>query len=248
MYDTLAYFFIFPYGNDEWHCALEYNDSKGNLKNVSPMKFYSRLLFRRTCDFNILLRSGRFFQQYLCELFVKVESEWLSWLRQNQSKLRASNYNHLCELLADAATNTNEVHEWTRNRNKKNNPHNIGRLVVLPSTHIGILRYMQQKCLTLSQFRIWLVIQIFSQQWLATHIGQKSKMHSFQIKERMIVLTSMIVSFAWNKNFLSTWKRWTIWEIDCIRVSYWIPKAWTGACSHNSFTRRGVQVRAKRSP
>ena len=75
MYDTLAYFFIFPYGNDEWHCALEYNDSKGNLKNVSPMKFYSRLLFRRTCDFNILLRSGRFFQQYLCELFVKVESE-----------------------------------------------------------------------------------------------------------------------------------------------------------------------------
>ena len=45
-------------------------------------------------------------------MFVKVESERLSWLRCNQSKLRASDYTHLCELLADAATNKNEVNEW----------------------------------------------------------------------------------------------------------------------------------------
>ena len=106
------------------------------LRKVSPLKFYSRLLFQRTCDFNVLLYSGRLFQQYLCEMFVKVESERLSWLRHNQSKLRASDYTHLCELLADAATNKNEVNEWTGNKNH-NHDLNVGRLVVLPSTYMG---------------------------------------------------------------------------------------------------------------
>ncbi len=100
------------------------------------MKFYSRLLHKRKCDFNVLIHSGRLFQHYLCEMFVKVESERPSWLRQNQSKLRASDYTHLCELLADAATDKNEVNQWTGNE-ERNNSHNVGRLVVLPSTHIG---------------------------------------------------------------------------------------------------------------
>ena len=77
-------------------------------------------------------------------MFVKVESERLSWLRHNQSKLRASDYTHLCELLADAATNKNEVNEWTRNKNHDHDL-NVGRLVVVPSTYIGSDRYMRQR-------------------------------------------------------------------------------------------------------
>ena len=117
---------------------------EGKLQKVSPMKFYSRLLYQRTCDFNVLIHSGRLYQQYLCEMFVKVETERLSFLRHNQSKPRASDYTHLCELLADAATNKSEVQEWTRRGNHKNST-DIDRLVVLPSAHTGSDRYMRQK-------------------------------------------------------------------------------------------------------
>ena len=144
MYDPLAYPLLFPYGSDGWHCMLRYKDAKGKFQKVSPMKFYSQFLFERSNDFNIIIHCGRLFQQYLCEMFVKVESERLSWQRQNQSKLRASDYTHLCELLADAGTHKNEVNEWTGKRGDHNSM-NIGRLVVLPSTHIGGDRYMRQK-------------------------------------------------------------------------------------------------------
>ena len=108
------------------------------------MKFYSRLLFERTCDFNVLLYSGRLFHKYLCEIFVKVDSETLSWLVYNQYKLRASDYIHLCNLLADSANHNNEINQFIGN-NHRNNELNDGRLVVLPSAHIGSDRYMRQK-------------------------------------------------------------------------------------------------------
>ena len=84
------------------------------------------------------------FQQYLSEMFIKVESERLSWLRHNQLNLRASDYTHLCELLADAAINKNEVNEWTGDT-ERNNALNVGSLVVLSSAHIGNDRYKRQK-------------------------------------------------------------------------------------------------------
>ena len=123
---------------------MEHIDSEGKLRKGSPLKFYSRFLFQRTCDFNVLLSSGRRFQQYFFEMFVKAESERLSWPRHNQSKSRASDYTHLCELLADAVTNKNEINEWTGNNNHDHDL-NVGRLVVLPSNHIGSNIYMRQK-------------------------------------------------------------------------------------------------------
>ena len=61
MYEPLAYQLLLPHGKGGWHCALKHNDSKGNSKKVSLMKFYSRLLFKRICDFNILIQSGMLF-------------------------------------------------------------------------------------------------------------------------------------------------------------------------------------------
>ncbi len=93
---------------------LRYVDSKGRLQKVSPVKFYTRPLYERISDFDTLIRCGRLFQQFLCEMFVKVGSKMLSFLRQNQSKLRANDHTYLCELLTDAAMNKNELQEWTR--------------------------------------------------------------------------------------------------------------------------------------
>ena len=72
-----------------------------------------------------------------------MECERLSWLRYNQSKLRANASTHLCELLADAGSNKNGVNELTVN-NERDNLLNVGRLVVLPSTHISNDRYVRQ--------------------------------------------------------------------------------------------------------
>ena len=136
-------------------------DSRGNSKKVSPIKFYSRLLFEQACDFNVLLHSGRLFQQYLCEMFVKVISERLSWLRYNRSELRASDCTHLCDLLESTANNNNKINQWTGN-NESNNKMNFGTLVFLPSTLTGSDRYMRQKMHDIIAISILLFILIFS--------------------------------------------------------------------------------------
>ena len=82
MYDLLAYPLLFPYGSNRWHSMLRYVDSKGRLQKVPLMKFYTIPLYQRTCDFNTLTRCGRLFQQFLSEMFVKSESERLSFLRK----------------------------------------------------------------------------------------------------------------------------------------------------------------------
>ena len=82
---------------------------EGSSKTVSSIKFYSRLLFHRTCDFNVLLHFERLFHQFLSEIFVEVDIERLSVLRYNEFKLRASDYTYLCDLLADAANHSNEI-------------------------------------------------------------------------------------------------------------------------------------------
>ncbi len=77
-------------------------------------------------------------------MFVKVECEWLSFLRQNQAKIRSCDYTHLCELPADASNALNEAQVWTRSEGT-GKIGDVGKLVVLPSTHIGSGRYMRQK-------------------------------------------------------------------------------------------------------
>ena len=144
MYGPLAYPLLFPYVKDGWHIMVKHNDSRGNLQKFSPKKFHSRLLFESISDFNPLLNYGRLFQQYLCEMFIKVETERISWLRHNQSMLRASDYTHLCELLANAASNKKEVNERTGNT-EQNSALNVGSLVVFASFYIGSDRYIRQK-------------------------------------------------------------------------------------------------------
>ena len=174
---------------------LKHKDSKENSKKVSSKKFYSRLLFQRTCDFNVLLYSGRLFQQYLCEMFVKVDSERLSWIRYNQSNLRASDYSHLSDLLADAANHNNEINQCTGN-NESNNELKFGRLVALPSTHMRSDRCMRQKMhdiIAISNTPDHPDIFITM---ICTHVGLRYKTHYSEFKELTIDLIYLITFFA----------------------------------------------------
>ena len=46
-------------------------------------------------SFNSIHRMGRLFQQYIVDMYAKIEGECLSYLRQNQSQFRAEVYQGL---------------------------------------------------------------------------------------------------------------------------------------------------------
>ena len=40
--------------------------------------FHGRMFFERDCEFSIVLRSCKLFEQFLCDMWCKIESEKLS--------------------------------------------------------------------------------------------------------------------------------------------------------------------------
>ncbi|XP_049301813.1 uncharacterized protein LOC125775357 isoform X1 [Bactrocera dorsalis] len=91
------------------------------------MKFYAyRMMIRQNYD-NHLLRYRRLVQQYAVDMYVKVETERLNYMRYTQSKLRSEEYIHLRDAMNGDADITD-----------------IGRLYILPSTYIGSPRHMHE--------------------------------------------------------------------------------------------------------
>lgn len=132
-------------GSGGWYSKQNYVTQRtGKTVMLSPMMFYSRLFYERKHEFNTILRCGRFFQQFICEAAYTMEAERLSFLRYNQSKIRAVNHSKLIELLGDAAMARNEADAWTRGEHCGASG-KIGRLMVLPATYIGGDRYIRLK-------------------------------------------------------------------------------------------------------
>lgn len=91
------------------------------------MNYYAYRMMHRPNDENIILKCRRLFQQYAVDMYVKVESERLLFIKLNQAKLRCDDYIHLRD-----AVNTD------------GNAQNLGQLVILPSTHVGSSRHMNE--------------------------------------------------------------------------------------------------------
>lgn len=70
---------------------------------------------------NLLLRTGRLFQQYIVDIYVKIENTLLDHIRDNQKNIRADLYQGLLDSLAMGEKNTS----------------NIGHCVILPPSFIG---------------------------------------------------------------------------------------------------------------
>lgn len=91
------------------------------------MKFYAYRLMIRENQENYLLKYGKLFHQYAVDMYVKIESERLAYLRFNQSKLRSEAYIHLRDAL-----------------NNDGNVRNVGQLTILPGTFTGSPRHMHE--------------------------------------------------------------------------------------------------------
>nr|XP_042898738.1 uncharacterized protein LOC107440395 [Parasteatoda tepidariorum] len=68
------------------------------------------------------------FNQFIVDMFAKIESERLRFVRLNQKKLRVEEYVHLKDAL-----------------NRDGSVHDIGKMVILPSTFTGGPRYMHER-------------------------------------------------------------------------------------------------------
>ena len=133
-YDPLTYVLLFPDGRDGWHFELSLSGGTSRRNKVTPKMFYAWKLFQRPSEFSTLLHAGRLFQQYLVDQYAKSEAEKLKYLRQNQARLRASDYSALREALGYSGRMQDEA-DIVR----------AGRLFILPSTYIGGDRYMRQQ-------------------------------------------------------------------------------------------------------
>ena len=85
-------------------------------------------MIRGNDDGNDLHRFGRLFQQFVVDMYAKMESNRLSYIRQNQNRLRRDLYRNVAD-----AVNLDDT-----------NMASIGRRVILPSSFIGSPRHMQQ--------------------------------------------------------------------------------------------------------
>ncbi|KAK4519140.1 uncharacterized protein ATC70_009449 [Mucor velutinosus] len=97
-------------------------------QNISVMQFYAHRLQVRP-NAGMLHYFGRLFHQYVVDMYVKVEHRRLEYLRNNQGSLRTELYSGLTDAaVSDSTISTEE----------------IGKQIILPSSHTGSPRSMQQ--------------------------------------------------------------------------------------------------------
>ncbi|KAF8778853.1 hypothetical protein HNY73_015538 [Argiope bruennichi] len=129
-YDALQYPILFWQGEDGYHFNINMRNPTTNEdinKKVSAMNYYAyRTMIRENAD-NHILKCRQLFHQYIVDMYAKIESERLLYIRLNQVKLRSEEYIHL----SDAVVNDGNLSE-------------LGKMIILPSTFTGSPRHMHE--------------------------------------------------------------------------------------------------------
>lgn len=105
------------------------NDKKA--KTMTPMQYYSYYLQIRDLDKIQINHCGRLFQEYVVDMYSKIELQRLLYIQNNQKQLRSELYGDLQDLANVSSNNRINLAE-------------IGRRVVLPSSFHGSPRHMHQ--------------------------------------------------------------------------------------------------------
>ncbi|GBN53044.1 hypothetical protein AVEN_110092-1 [Araneus ventricosus] len=109
---------------------MEHVEERRSAKRnrVTQLQFYAYRLSVRS-GFSLLHSSGKLFQQYVVDAYVKTEGSRLTYIRLNQKDLRVEFYRGLLDSLTTRASDNNL---------------RVGKLVILPSSFQGSPRSMQQ--------------------------------------------------------------------------------------------------------
>ena len=80
MYDPLMYVLMFPFGDKGWELG-SFISTNRQSKKCSPLQYYRYMLMIHAGEtFNTLHQMGRLFQQYVVDMYAKVESMRLMYL------------------------------------------------------------------------------------------------------------------------------------------------------------------------
>jgi len=128
--DPMLYPLVNLYGELGWTTGISQQSTSDNssARSVTELQYYQYLLAVRGKK-SILHQSASLFQQIIIDYFLRIEGSRLKFIRLNQSKLRVDLYKGLQDALNTMAERSNS---------------RIGKMIVLPSTHIGGPRYQQQ--------------------------------------------------------------------------------------------------------
>ncbi|KAG0560756.1 hypothetical protein KC19_9G010700 [Ceratodon purpureus] len=125
-YLPLHYVLLFPFGELGWHEGLTHSNGEGRL---TQREYFAFRLFPQNSEFSTILCGGKLFQQFIVDAWAATEQNRLNYIRMNQSDLRADLYQGLADALQ---------YDGERNMNLEN----LGRRIILPSSHIGSARNM----------------------------------------------------------------------------------------------------------
>uniref|UniRef100_A0A914Z7M8 Helitron helicase-like domain-containing protein n=1 Tax=Panagrolaimus superbus TaxID=310955 RepID=A0A914Z7M8_9BILA len=117
---------FFPHGEPIWHHEMK-NLFNQNITRMAYAKFQISI---RDGEFNAILHGGRLFQQWLVDTALKIIKERVEYLRKHQNKIYRDNYANI-----DAFMQKYKI---------DNNATSIGTKIILPSTHTGSPRFMEQ--------------------------------------------------------------------------------------------------------
>ena len=132
LYSPLHYVLLFPKGDQGFHNKIPVVEQEGvsvRSPHVSQRCYYTFRLHPRPMEPSDLFRGGRLFQQYVVDAWASIEQSELNWVMKNQKTIRADLYHGLRDAMRDA-----EGVDMS----------NMGRRIVLPSSHPGSSRHMYQ--------------------------------------------------------------------------------------------------------
>jgi hypothetical protein len=129
---ALQYPLLFPYGDVGYHIGIKPRvldpDNSPAREKASMQEYYAYQMHYRVAEPNPVLCSGRLSQQYVVNAFSCVEGDRLSYFVHNQDSLRMETYQGITDAVGHGAWSGKEV----------------GVKKVLPASHIGGKRYMNQ--------------------------------------------------------------------------------------------------------
>ncbi|KAG6695627.1 hypothetical protein I3842_09G107500 [Carya illinoinensis] len=113
-YDPLQYPLLFPLGDTGWHQGIQRVNRGSTLtKNVR----------------SILLLSGRLLQQFVVDMYVKIETSRLDYFRSKQQHIQSELYQGIVDTITLGETDA----------------FNVGKRIILPSSFIGGPRDMRKR-------------------------------------------------------------------------------------------------------
>ncbi|XP_059669340.1 uncharacterized protein LOC132314497 [Cornus florida] len=152
-YDPLQYLLLFPFGEIGWHRNIKTRhqpyivqhvtceedifehdiatrvEQARRTKKVSCRQYYCYKLQIREKERSILLYAGRLLQQYVVDMYIKLESTRLDYYRTQQSHIRSELYQGIVDSIVAGESRGDKV----------------GKRVVLPASFIGGPRDMRRR-------------------------------------------------------------------------------------------------------